>query len=74
MSLTEPEFAALGDIWHTKLVLWKFALDEGSFPTPSEGCGWWGVAGRGSKTLKSKLSVTLLLEGFNACNSDLALV
>ena len=34
MSLTEPEFAALGDIWHTKLVLWKFALDEGRFSHP----------------------------------------
>lgn len=34
MSLIEPEFATLGDIWHTKLILWKFALDEGRFSHP----------------------------------------
>ena len=34
MSLIEPEFATLGDIWHTKLILSKFALDEGRFSHP----------------------------------------
>ena len=54
MFLTEPELAALGDIWHTKLVLWKFALDEGRFSHPQvEDVGGGGRQGLEDPEIKA---------------------